>query len=524
MSTINVTYQVWCAADEVEQVAKDIALEQTVEVPQQLVTSPKIAREVVGQVASIANGASDGLFTVAIRYQAALANRQLPQLLNLIYGNISIKNNIRVLDVSLPDDFLSSFRGPNHGIEGLRAALGVYGRPLVATALKPRGSPVKHLAKLAHYFALGGGDIIKDDHNLVDNSVEDFRARVRACQQAVDKANSRTGRNCLYFPNLCMPAEHLEQALEAAAAARVHGLLVSPLLLGLDVVRRLAETHPWAIMAHPTFSGAFFHDRHHGMLPGVFLGSLFRLAGADISVFPNFGGRFGFSREDCAGIADSLRRPLGQLRPSLPAPAGGMKYENIPLMAEQYGVDAVFLCGGALLTHGKSLRDSTRFFLDGVRAHFSEKLVPPNIPNSACELPVANLPGAAILEHLRFSKKFKWQGRPAQQYKAGSALPFKGVIRHELVGRAGERTAFDVRYFEIAPGGYSSLEKHVHTHCIVALRGKGSLQVGENIHTLKPFDVAYVPSSAVHQLRNQSRQPFGFFCIVDHERDRPAAP
>ena len=41
---------------------------------------------------------------------------------------------------------------------------------------------------------------------------------------------------------------------------------------------------------------------------------------------------------------------------------------------------------------------------------------------------------------------------------------------------------------------------------------------------LKPFDVAYVPPLQVHQLRNKSSEPFGFFCIVDHDRDRPIQP
>ena len=42
--------------------------------------------------------------------------------------------------------------------------------------------------------------------------------------------------------------------------------------------------------------------------------------------------------------------------------------------------------------------------------------------------------------------------------------------------------------------------------------------------TLAPFDIAYVDRRHAHQLRNESDTPFGFFCIVDRERDRPMAP
>ena len=73
-------------------------------------------------------------------------------------------------------------------------------------------------------------------------------------------------------------------------------------------------------------------------------------------------------------------------------------------------------------------------------------------------------------------------------------------------------------------GGYSSLEKHAHTHAVICVRGRGILSVGDELLQLNPLDVAYVPPLHVHQLRNESTEPFGFFCIVDHERDRPQAP
>ena len=38
---------------------------------------------------------------------------------------------------------------------------------------------------------------------------------------------------------------------------------------------------------------------------------------------------------------------------------------------------------------------------------------------------------------------------------------------------------------------------------------------------LNEADVAYVEPLEPHQLRNETDRPFGFFCIVDHERDRP---
>ena len=123
---------------------------------------------------------------------------------------------------------------------------------------------------------------------------------------------------------------------------------------------------------------------------------------------------------------------------------------------------------------------------------------------------------------------FEWSGRPSSPYKdardLAQDLAFKGVRRVELVGRFGEHSRTDLRYFEIEPGGYSSLEKHLHTHIVIGARGRGVLVLGSRRETLAPMDVASIGPLEVHQLRNESSEPFGFFCIVDHDRDRPTAP
>jgi ribulose-bisphosphate carboxylase large chain len=185
----------------------------------------------------------------------------------------------------------------------------------------------------------------------------------------------------------------------------------------------------------------------------------------------------------------------------------------------------VFLVGGALLSRGPDLAASTAELLDAIQDHFDAKLTTPRRDLAgACELPDTRGQAAkpALLEHLAFREDFTWVGRPVSEYKADDALPFRDVTRHELLGRFGEGAAFDLRYFEVGPGGYSSCEKHAHTHAIIAVRGKGVLVVGDKRYDLRPLDIAHVPPLAAHQLRNEAAdEPFGFFCIVDHERDRP---
>ena len=70
---------------------------------------------------------------------------------------------------------------------------------------------------------------------------------------------------------------------------------------------------------------------------------------------------------DCAvAIADRLRRPLAQIAPAWPLPAGGMQYERIGELVEFYGRDAMLLIGGALLRDEAPLAKSTERFREAI--------------------------------------------------------------------------------------------------------------------------------------------------------------
>jgi len=505
-----------------EALAAAIALEQTVEVPQALVDTSDLPPGVVGEVERIDIGAATGGAARArLSYDAAVVEAGgVPALVNLVFGNVSMMPGVRLVDVVFPDHVLAGFDGPRHGVAGVRALTGVHGRPLLATALKPRGVPVSRLVEMAGAFARGGGDIVKDDQNLIDD-FETFKDRVKRCADAVDDANQRTGRRCLYLPYATGPLPALTRRFEYVARLGLAGVLASPFIAGLGIARSLARDHDLMLMAHPTFSGGHFVSRHEGIDHGLLFGTLLRIAGADVAVFPNVGGRFRFTRDDCASIAARLLAPLGRLRPAWPCPAGGMTFEQLPGMCADYGPDAVLLIGGALIGHGEDLEASTRTFLDVIRAASEERLEPPAPPRAS----PFDAQGPRVLAH---RPGFEWNGRPSSAYKdardLARDLAFKGVRRVELVGKFGEGSGTDLRYFEIEPGGYSSLEKHLHTHVVIGARGRGVLVLGTRRETLSPMDVACIGPLEAHQLRNESSEPFGFFCIVDHDRDRPAAP
>ncbi len=137
-------------------------------------------------------------------------------------------------------------------------------------------------------------------------------------------------------------------------------------------------------------------------------------------------------------------------------------------------------------------------------------------PGSAAA-PAATDPGPS--RFLTFQRPFAWDQVEKQPYKA-DGTGFAGVDRQVLFGPA-DATAFHVRYFELAPGGYSSLEKHQHAHAVICARGRGLAVVGNEVRPMNLMDAVYVSPMTPHQFVNDSDEPFGFFCIVDADRDRP---
>ena len=119
-----------------------------------------------------------------------------------------------------------------------------------------------------------------------------------------------------------------------------------------------------------------------------------------------------------------------------------------------------------------------------------------------------------------------WEGIEPRAYRDGDG-PFLGVIRHTLLGdRSSELDrdlSFELRYFELEPGGYSSLERHQHPHAVLVLRGRGAVRLADARAPIAPMDVVYVAPGDVHRFEASEDEPLGFLCVVDRARDRPEA-
>ena len=356
-------YRVRSDAQSIESRALTIAVEQSVEMPTTAIRDAAILSDIVARVAGIEDR-GDGSFAVGIDLAVSTTGREAGQFLNMLFGNTSLQDDVTLDDIILPDEFLAAFGGPRHGVGGLRGRVKGEGRALTCSALKPQGLSAGALAELAYDLTLGGLDFLKDDHGLADQSYSPFAERVRAIAAAVRKACAITGRTTRYIPSLSGHLGNIEHQLDLARAEGIDTVMIAPMLAGVSALHALTRSHTdFAFIAHPTMIGA-------ARISPVVVAKLFRLFGADGAIFPNHGGRFSYSPQICANIASALLRTWGDLRPSLPVPAGGMSVQRVPEMLNFYGKDAILLIGGGLLAAPKDkITDETARFVRAVAEH-----------------------------------------------------------------------------------------------------------------------------------------------------------
>jgi len=122
----------------------------------------------------------------------------------------------------------------------------------------------------------------------------------------------------------------------------------------------------------------------------------------------------------------------------------------------------------------------------------------------------------------RHDGSYHWEGVDVLEYKQEGSAPFKDVTRQVLFESAD--LPAQLRYFEVAPGGYTTLERHNHVHAVMVIRGHGECLVGDKAYAIDTHDLVNVPPMTWHQFHAAPDAPLGFLCLVASDRDRPQLP
>ncbi len=120
------------------------------------------------------------------------------------------------------------------------------------------------------------------------------------------------------------------------------------------------------------------------------------------------------------------------------------------------------------------------------------------------------------------SGDFGWQAVERLRYKDEGSAPFRDITRQVLFAQPDQ--GCELRYFELAPGGFSTLERHHHTHAVLVLRGRGTVRLGADEQPIAEHDLVTIDPLTWHQFRADAGGALGFLCLVSKVRDRPQLP
>ncbi len=124
--------------------------------------------------------------------------------------------------------------------------------------------------------------------------------------------------------------------------------------------------------------------------------------------------------------------------------------------------------------------------------------------------------------YIKYLDNCQWENIALLPYKDGDTH-YKSITK-QILFEGLEDIPCQLRYFEIAPEGYSTLEHHQHAHLVIILSGEGEVLLGDRVFPVRGKDIITIPAHTWHQFRATKGHPLGFLCLVNVERDKPVLP
>ncbi len=296
-----------------------------------------------------------------------------PQLLSGIAGNIfgmKALQNLKLIDASLPKKYVKSFKGPHHGIKGIRDLLKVKKRPVTGAVPKPKiGFSAAEHAKVAYETWMGGFDLVKDDENLTSPSFNRFEDRVKRMAKLRDRAEKETGEQKDALLNITGETNVMIQRAKLLHDSDFRFAMIDVVTCGTAAVQTLRDECSdlgLAIHAHRAMHAAFDRNPRHG-ISMYFLAKLMRLIGVDEIHVGTAIGKLVGTRSEVIEIADMLRSPnvksrtmleqeWGGIKPVLPVSSGGLHPGLVPTVMNILGNDCTLLVSGGIHGHPQGTR------------------------------------------------------------------------------------------------------------------------------------------------------------------------
>jgi len=229
---------------------------------------------------------------VWIAYPWRLFDRRgnVQNILTYIVGNVlGMKeiNALKLLDVWFPQAMLEQYDGPSYTLDDMRKYLGVYGRPILGTIIKPKmGLTSAEYAEVCYDFWAGGGDFVKNDEPQADQDFCPYDKMVKHVKEAMDKAVKETGKKKVHSFNVSAAdfdtmIGRCEMIRSAGFEPGSYAFLIDGITAGWMAVQTLRRRYPDAfIHFHRAGHGSFTRPENPIGFSVLVLSKFARLAGA----------------------------------------------------------------------------------------------------------------------------------------------------------------------------------------------------------------------------------------------------
>jgi ribulose-bisphosphate carboxylase large chain len=274
------------------------------------------------------------------------------QIFSSVAGNVfgmSIIENLRLLDIEIPEEMLKSYKGPKFGISGVRSFLKIKDRPLVGTIVKPKlGLTPKEQSDVAYKTWIGGVDLVKDDENLTSMSFNRFEERVTRVLELKDRAEEETGEKKGYMPNITAPYKEMEKRANIVTDLGGKYIMIDILTSGWSSLQEISKNTKLAIHGHRAMHGAFTRNSKHGIRM-IVIAKFARLMGVDQLHTGGVVGKMEGEKDEIIKINSALKS--GIMKKTFPVASGGLYPGCVEKLIKIIGKDTVIQAGGGIHAH-----------------------------------------------------------------------------------------------------------------------------------------------------------------------------
>jgi ribulose-bisphosphate carboxylase large chain len=309
------------------------------------------------------------------------------QLMSGIAGNIfgmKALSNLRLIDVTLPGEYIRHFSGPHFGMDGIREMMNVRGRPLTGAVPKPKiGFSAQEHAEVGFETWMGGFDFVKDDENLTSVPFNRFEDRVALLAKMRDRAEHETGEIKSAFINITAETDLMKKRAEMLADHGWNYAMIDVVVAGTAAVSTLRDYCSdlgLAIHAHRAMHAAFDRNPKHGITM-QFLAKIMRLIGVAQIHTGTAVGKLAGTKQESLLLANLLReqktkpsgtmlleQDWGAVKSAFPVSSGGLHPGLVPEVLDIYGTDLVLLVSGGIHGHPDGTRAGAAATMQAIEA------------------------------------------------------------------------------------------------------------------------------------------------------------